>query len=239
MILSAHQFRKLGNAHSPSIELKEPVGAFISLLLSMRSPSAILLGITEIIVDSVYRMTRRRTLSHILQKTLKGLPLLTNSEISLGIFSCFKRLIAGSPRFEIVPATVCSGLSSTSPTLGLTVLCLCFGYHLHCFAAAGFGASLTQCESRDWLFHSAVALAQPNDVAVDVLPGLSKYYQIPKTLTGDVFDVGMERRITNLGFIHDLDDMDSSEDHLAATGGPCAFIMDETSSKSTRRTAQW
>lgn len=34
------------------------------------------------------------------------------------------------------------------------------------------------------------------------------------------------------GLAHVLDGLDSSEDHLAATGGPCAFIMAETTSKS-------
>lgn len=236
MILSAHQFRKLGNAHGPSVELKEPVRAFVSLLLRMGSPSAILLGIPKIIVDSVYRMPRRWTLSHVLQKSLKGLPFIANREVSLGVFSCLKRLIAGSPRFEIIPATVRSGLSSASPALGLTVRCLCLGNHLSHLTSARFGTALAQRESLYGLFHSAVALAQPNDIAVDVLSGLSQDYKIPKTLTGDVFDVGVEWGTTNLEFIHVHGMLDSSEDHLAATGGPCAFIMAETTSKSTPRT---
>lgn len=41
--------------------------------------------------------------------------------------------------------------------------------------------------------------------------------------------------IVSLGFSHGDNMLDSSEGHSAATGGPCAFIMTETTSKSTGR----
>jgi len=45
----------------------------------------------------------------------------------------------------------------------------------------------------------------------------------------------VDKGIVSLGFIHGYNMLDSSEGHSAATGGPCAFIMTETTSKSTGR----
>jgi hypothetical protein len=63
-------------------------------------------------------------------------------------------------------------------------------------------------------------------------------YAILARSTGCGLVFGKEDDIISLGFAHGIDDVDSSEDHAAATGGPCAFIMAETTSKSTGR-IQW
>lgn len=67
----------------------------------------------------------------------------------------------------------------------------------------------------------------------------SDKFQSPYEQPGNQVDRRLNRHILTLGFTHGSNDVDSSEDHLAATGGPCAFIMAETNSKSSRRALQW
>lgn len=90
---------------------------------------------------------------------------------------------------------------------------------------------------------SAITSARPLLLRSYFEIGEKLHRKFSKPLTSKVDGIAVEfdflRRdnILTLGFIHDLGWMDSSEDHLAATGGPCAFIMAELNSKSRRATA--
>lgn len=93
--------------------------------------------------------------------------------------------------------------------------------------------------SKNRLLDAAFASANPSDVIL--VPLYLHDSENTELLSDQVSNrflvLALQFRGINIiwGLAHVCDGLDSSEDHSAATGGPCAFIMAETTSKSTGR----
>lgn len=141
-------------AKSLSKIINHMIVCFISILLMLRGPSAILFGISFGIFDAINRMFCRGARSHICIEIFKHSPTLTDSEPSLSIiFESLSGWIGAAPQhvmpdgiFWRMAQAMCSGALDCS---------------FHSKAPARLGIAGTQISGRHKYFFSAIADTAP------------------------------------------------------------------------------
>lgn len=174
ILADANLFRPSGHAHRFVVVRQHSICALIAALFLACRPAAVLLGVTQIVVDSVQAVFVRWPLSHILQKHPKELPFVADRDASPTVIGV-----------RFVGWTVASSTHGTPrpPFRG--------AFHA-VFCLSAFEARLTPAISQthgiDRLFRSTFAAAKPSSTSAFGNRMKLKNRPATKLLAGKVYE---------------------------------------------------
>lgn len=134
---NASLFCPFRNGHGFSVMLKNLVAGVVSILDFLGSPAAVIGGVVSVVVDSVERMLRRWSGSHIGNKYLKGLPGIAYANASAAV-SCISMVFRSSASVvHVDPCSMlrCFGVSMAYSAAALAGLCNAFLFSVSKLAA--------------------------------------------------------------------------------------------------------
>lgn len=235
VVLCCKKFGKLRNTHFLPSEFNNPVRAFVSLLLFLCCPSAILFAVPKVVVDPIQRMEIGRAMTHVFQECLKGGPSTVHWNVSFCVLSCGKRFIARHSGPHVVPTTISSCLVGSSPSgFGLAMLNFFGGNHFPHFASTRFNFPSAESLSANGFFGSAFTSAPPMDVSVNVRVAFTDNGDVSENLPPQIFDVRVKRCTTILVLDHCVFWLSSSGPCPTPVGRGCAPILHNRSTQARR-----
>lgn len=215
-IRERNRLGKFRHAHAASLIFHNPIRAFISLLLRLCGPAAIILGIAEFVFYPVYGMKIGRAMAHILDEILKSAPSLANRDVPLGIPTCRKGSVTCRSCSHPAPAAIRPrGTASSS----FSVTRFSYGYFAPGALSATGGFSGSQVVSERDTFVSAIAYAKPHGISSpSVYMASLKNNPFSESLSSNVFDVSVKDGTFYFSFDHIYGMVEVSAGQSASTG---------------------